>query len=104
MNQTDNKDLVLVCKCKPCWQFQTIEFDYEVSCSADLERMKEMYKTVLDMLVEIAPEQAKKVPEALATERQKQIMKINDIPFTASTTAKEAQALIEESIKRANNR
>ena len=94
----------LVFKCKPCYQFQTIEFDFVTYRFDDLEAMKGLYKKCLEILMEIAPEQQKKVPEALATEKQRQIMKINDIPFTAQTTAKEAQTLIEESIKRANNR
>ena len=91
-------------KCKPVWQFQSVEFDVQVESDKDFENMKELYKKVLDMLVELAPVQEKKILDVPATEKQKQVMKINGIPFTASTTSKEAQALIEAAINKAKNR
>jgi len=93
----DDKQFVF--HCKPCYNFQSIEFDF-VGSYEQIDDMIEIYKTVLDKLAKIAPAQPNnnKPTEALATDRQKEIMKQYGIKFTASTTLKEAQKLINESI------
>lgn len=93
-------------KCKPCYNFQSVEFDFEVKSPAeDLPAMFMLYKMVCDGLAEIAPEQpdkSKKPVAELATDGQKQIMKVHGIEFTDKTTKKEAQELIKKSIEEAS--
>lgn len=93
----------MVFKCKPVWQFQSVEFDYNVNTPKDLEDMFGLYEKVLKGLMDFAPEQQKATVnrEPLASERQRQIMKTNGIPFTSTTTRSEAQRLIEKSMKEA---
>lgn len=90
-------------KCKPTYQFQSIEFDYPVNTQDDLPDMFSLYEKVLKGLMEIAPiqdqKQAPRPVEPLATDRQKEIMKRFGIKFSAQTTAKEAQKLIQQSIE-----
>ena len=91
-------------KCKPVWQFQSVEFDYTVNNPKDLADMFELYEKVLKGLMDFAPDQQKQVVnrEPPATEKQREIMRINGIPFTALTTKSEAQRLIEKSLAEAN--
>ena len=91
-------------KLKPCFNFQSIEFEMEVDLDdkESLDRMQQAFSDVLERLVKataVAPTQEER-PE-LATERQKQIMKAHGIKFDANTTNEEAQKLIEASIEKA---
>ena len=85
-------------KCKPTYNFQSIEFEY--TCSKDeLEEMFELYKALVNGLMAIAPAQPSAIPaKELASARQKEIMDKFGIKYKASTTREEAQALIKESI------
>ena len=96
---------MIVFKCKPCFNFQTIEFEVAAE-PKDISKVADLFQSVLSELQRIAPEQEKKVivREPLATEKQKQLMKTHDIPFTATTTSKEAQELIQKSIDAAKNK
>ena len=68
-------------KCKPTYQFQSIEFDFEVddNCAPvaeqDIKDMFELYGKVLKGLMEIAPiqdqKQAPRPTELLATGKQR---------------------------------
>lgn len=99
----------MIFKCKPTFQFQSIEFDYNVDDNSDvvaeqdIKDMFALYTKVLKGLMEIAPiqdqKQAPRPAEPLATDKQKEIMKRFGIKFTAQTTAKEAQKLIQQSIE-----
>lgn len=91
-------------KCKPVWQFQSVEFDYTVNNPKDLADMFELYEKVLKGLMDFAPDQQKATVnrEPPATDKQREIMRINGIPFTALTTKSEAQRLIEKSLAEAN--
>ena len=91
-------------KCKPVWQFQSVEFDYTVNNPKDLADMFELYEKVLKWLMDFAPDQQKATVnrEPPATDKQREIMRINGIPFTALTTKSEAQRLIEKSLAEAN--
>ena len=91
-------------KCKPVYQFQSVEFDYEVNLPEDLENMFDLYQKVLKGLMDFAPEQQKAVVnrEPPATDKQREIMKINGIPFTNLTTRSEAQRLIQKSLEEAS--
>lgn len=96
-------------KCKPTYQFQSIEFDYYVddNCAPvaeqDIKDMFELYAKVLKGLMEIAPiqdqKQASRPAEPLATEKQKSIMDRFGIKYNNNITAKEAQKLIQASIE-----
>lgn len=90
----------MLMKCKPTYQFQSIEFDYSIQTVDDLPKMFEMYNKVLKGLMEIAPIQDKPAQpkEPLATENQKRIMDKFGIKYTSATTSKEAQKLIQKSI------
>lgn len=97
-----------VMKCKPVWQFQSVEFDFEVESKADLPAMFDLYSEVLNGLMNIAPDQKKDLSQStvkvvkLASEKQREIMRKFEIPFTLATTADEAQKLIQESIQKAS--
>lgn len=93
----------MLMKCKPTYDFQSVEFDFSVQSDKDLDDMKEMYKKVLDILIEVAPEQGgakKKVvsAEPLATPGQKKTMDTFGIHYDSTTTKKQATALIQASI------
>ena len=93
----------MIMKCKPVYQFQSVEFDYNVNSAADLPEMFDLFSKVIKGLQEIAPEQQKATVnrEPLASEKQRQIMKANGISFTNLTTMSEATALIKESMQKA---
>lgn len=88
-------------KCKPTYQYQSVEFDYNVNSPADLPDMFRLYLEVLKGLMQIAPIQDQKgqPKENLATPKQKEIMDRFGIKYSATTTAKEAQELIKKSIE-----
>lgn len=98
----------MLMKCKPTWQFQSVEFDFEIDPKIDEDRqidiMFELYNRVLNGLMKIAPIQDQKVPqqkkESLATDRQKELMDYYDIDYDDNTTVKQAQVLIDKSIKK----
>lgn len=92
----------IVYKCKPTYQFQSIEFEIMAPLSEEgIKKVAAAYKQVLDELIKISPEQNQKgsVPsKPLATDKQKDIMRKFGIPFTDKTTTSDAQALIKESM------
>ena len=92
-----------VFKLKPVWQFQSVEFEVK-GTKKDIPAIMDLYSTVLAKLMEIAPEQNKQVQPAvkMPSDAQKELMRKFGIPFTAQTTAKEAQELIKESVEKAN--
>lgn len=103
MYQIEKEVKTMIMKCKPCYNFQSVEFDFNVvDLDNDLPVLFELYKKVIDGLKEIAPEQpdkAKRPSAPLATDSQKQIMKVHGIEFTENTTRVEAQELIAKSIE-----
>lgn len=90
----------MLMKCKPTYQFQSVEFDYNVVTTKDLSDMFDMYNRVLKGLMEIAPIQEKQLApkDPPATQRQKDIMDLHGIKYKPDVTTKEAQALIQRSI------
>lgn len=86
-------------KCKPTYQFQSIEFDYTVNSVADIPDMLNLYTKVLKGLMEIAPIQEKQLPaEPPATQKQKDIMDRFGIKYSPNVTSKQAQQLIQKSM------
>ena len=96
------EDNSILMHCKPVYNFQSIEFDLSVNVNdpEDLERMAGIYSAVLGKLQQIAPLQPNNnVPqEPLASEKQKQVMDRFGIKYTATTTAKQAQKLINDNM------
>lgn len=91
--------------CKPCYNFQTIEFEYEVKSQDDFDEMTALYNQCLEMLQEIAPEQSKQPqikPKAfqmskdLATDGQLSYMRGLGIKIPKGCTKKQAWVLIKE--------
>lgn len=113
------------CKCKPTYNFQSIEFEWDLDIDDDTEdnkqQMFELYGAMVDYLMSIAPEQptnvvrkastvktAKNTQKAMkadapATAKQIEILKMYHIPYTKGITVKEAIELITASIKKKNN-
>lgn len=66
----------MVLKCKPVYNFQSVEFEVEVKTPEDTEKAFEFYKVVLEHLQKIAVDQpgpVKQAPvkkEPMATEKQ----------------------------------
>ena len=63
----------MIFKCKPTYNFQSVEFEWEGSCDEDLEAMFNLYDHIVKRLQEIAPEQDTK-PVRFKTTKPKQKM------------------------------
>lgn len=88
-------------KCKPCWNFQSIEFEV---CST-LEEAIKLYDQVLKGLMKISPIQdnqmikkGKPLPVHPATPKQKEIMEKFGITYDIYTSKEEASKLIDKSM------
>ena len=90
-------------KLKPCWNFQSIEFEMEVDLDdkESLDALEKAYSDVLQRLVRAAASVPQEEKPVLASEKQKQIMKAHGIKFDDKTTNEEAQKLIQSSIEKA---
>lgn len=100
----------MIMKCKPTYQFQSIEFDYEIDdkcgpvAEQDIKDMFALYQKVLKGLMDIAPVQDQRTPapktpqDPPATQRQKDTMDLYGIDYPDNITSKQAQALIQRSI------
>lgn len=96
--------------CKPCYNFQSVEFDFDVGEDekpdpAKVSTMLGLYKALVEALMDIAPEQGTAKPrqaqprEELATQKQLAILDKFGIRHDANITRKEASRLIDESIQ-----
>jgi hypothetical protein len=96
---------IIKCKCKPCFNFQSVEFEYEVSTKEDIEDMMAIYKLFLDGLQNIAPVQTVVKPEApekkmeLATEKQVELAKKIGLKLPKVCSKEDAQRLIKEHLE-----
>lgn len=96
---------LIICHCKPVYNFQSIEFDMEINPNdpEQIDAMFGFYSTMIKKLQDISVDQPKPVyvapKEPLATDRQKEIMDRFHIPYSDKTTMKQAQKLITESMK-----
>ena len=95
--------------CKPVYNYQSVEFDWEVpygdSFESSLKAMERMYAHMLQMLVRVsenAPQKEANKPSAPveepASEKQKDILRNFHIDFKPDITKKQAHALIKKSM------
>ena len=93
-------------RCKPTYNFQSIEFEY--TCDIDhIDEMMVLYDALVKEMMKIAPEQPSKqviLPKDLATEKQRKIMDQFHIKYSSTTTRQEAQQLIQKSIDAVNGK
>ena len=106
IDEIKEEDPVFSFKIKPVWQFQSIEVEVKAT-KREIPKVMDLYSDLLAGLMKIAPEQSKQQfddrPKVkLASDKQKEIMRKFDIPFTAETTAAEAQKLIQDNIDKAS--
>ena len=95
-------------KAKPCFNFQTIEFEFEVNTKEDWDRFIAAYSRCYHALQKIAPEDIKINGKKLksiqidpATDRQKEIMDEHGIDYPENISRKAASKLIQESMEKA---
>ena len=97
----------MIMKCKPTWNFQSIEFEVTIddNCEAvaekDLKGMFELYDQILKGLQKISPVQDQKNQQPVdppASQKQKDTMDLYGIKYSPNITSKEAQKLIQRSI------
>ena len=94
--------------CKPVYNYQSVEFDWQINmCNPepDFEAMENIYSRMLEMLVRVsqnAPQAEAKKPatpvEEPASEKQKEILRNFHIDFKPDITKKQAHALIKKSM------
>lgn len=97
----------MIFKCKPVFNFQSIEFEYEIDINSEtydeeLAQMFCIYADMLSGLKNIAPEQGKvntpnigsKPKEELASDAQKNLLKKLGLPYDDDITKKEAFNMI----------
>lgn len=87
-------------KCKPTYNFQSIEFEWEIRNPQDQEYMFEVYKELLEGLIRLAPNQDKAENVEPATEKQLEILKKFKIPHKGNVSKEEANKLIQKSLKK----
>lgn len=100
----------MILKAKPCFNFQSVEFEMEVKTNLDWKEFLSLYARIYNGLKAIAPEdvgksgkkqQPKKPMQDPATEAQISIMEKHGIEIPPNCTRKRASKLIEESITKA---
>jgi len=100
--------LIHVIHCKPVYNYQSVEFDWQINMSnptPDFEAMERFYSLMLEMLVRVsekAPQREANKPaapvEEPASEKQKEILRNFHIDFKPDITKKQAHALIKKSM------
>lgn len=91
-------------KCKPTYNFQSIEF--EIEClENNLEPMFNLYRRVVEGLIKVTPDQPKNgVSSTPASAKQIEIMDKFRIPYQPGITYDQADAKIKESYAKAKSR
>lgn len=91
----------LTLKCKPTFNYQSIEYEFEINNEYDMDKCLKTYAFLVKELMKIAPEQEEKgrrkpaePKEELATDKQKEILARYGIPYDKTTTKKQAYELI----------
>lgn len=95
---------ILKFKCKPTFNFQSIEF--EIECEENnLEPMFDIYKRVVEGLISVSPDQPKNgVVAKPASSKQIEIMDKFRIPYQPGISYEAADAKIQESMKKAREK
>lgn len=91
-------------KCKPTFNFQSVEF--EIECSVDnLHPLFTLYSRILKGLIAITPEQPanKAVPVKPASQSQIDTMNRFNIQYSQGISYDEANRLIQESMQKARS-
>ena len=86
-------------KCKPCYNFQSVEFEYTIDTPEEIDTMMNIYNMILQNLISIAPNQEAKEPEVKeepASEKQLELMKKLKITAPENCTKEQARVLIAE--------
>lgn len=97
----------MILKAKPCFNFQSVEFEQEINTKEDWDKFIALYSKIYKALQAIAPEDGKaKKPQKKpiadpATEGQLKTMEAYGIEIPPNCTRKMASKLIEKSIKEA---
>ena len=92
----------MIFKCKPTYNFQSIEFEWEAGSDEDLEPMFKLYDHIVKRLQEIAPEQqpvkfkTTKPKQKMASEAQLDYMDVLGIKHPSNCTLATAQRLLSE--------
>ena len=94
--------------CKPVYNYQSVEFDFDVrsdNLTEDMVSLETNYKVILEMLIRVsqnAPQKDISKPvapvEEPASEKQKEILRNFHIDFKPDITKKQAHALIKKSM------
>ena len=99
---------VLRVHCKPVYNYQSVEFDWDIhvgTAAEDWKIIENIYSKALEMLVRVsqnAPQKDVSKPvapvEEPASEKQKEILRNFHIDFKPDITKKQAHALIKKSM------
>lgn len=101
INETEEvKPTSFKVKCKPTYNFQSIEFEWELNCPKDLDYMFDVYRELLEGLIRIAPNQEKVEEKEPATKKQLEILNRFKIPHKANVSKEEAGKLIQNNLKK----
>ena len=96
-----NPNSTIVISGKPVYNFQSAEFQIEISPNNPdhLALFESIYNSLLQILIRCnvdQPTNSNKPKEPLATDKQKDLMDKCNIKYSANTTVKEAQKLIDK--------
>ena len=96
-----NPNSTIVISGKPVYNFQSAEFQIEISPNNPdhLALFESIYNSLLQILIRCNVDQrtnSNKPKEPLATDKQKDLMDKCNIKYSANTTVKEAQKLIDK--------
>jgi hypothetical protein len=105
----DEEECVKVYKihCKPTYNYQSVEFDFDVrsdNLTEDMMSLENNYKVILEMLVRVSEKAPQKdfkpvqQVEEPATEKQIEVMNTFHIKYPKDVTRKQAQELIKANI------
>lgn len=92
----------MIFKCKPTYEFQSVEFEWEASNDEELDAMFNLYSTIVKKLQEIAPEQTPvkfkttKPKQKMASEAQLNYMDALGIKHPSNCTLATARRLLSE--------
>lgn len=91
-------------KCKPTYEFQSVEFEWEANNDEQLDRMFELYEHIVNKLQEIAPKQTptkvmKEPAQKMASEKQLNYMDYLGIKHPKNCSSMVAKKLLDEHFK-----